>query len=397
MKIAQITQRFFYGGGQERHVYHISRELVKKGHKVKIFTSDCSKSDVFSKEINLEGIKVIKANGRFLDIPTNQVVFTDLLSKIINEDIDIIHAHGALCQASQLGFIASRIKKIPFVFTPHFHPWWVYDDKTVRRSRRALEKMTTAPLLENANAVIAISPFEKELLIDKYKIVSSKIAIIANGVDMQFLAKTILRDNIRKKFNIPDGKKYVLFFGSIADLRKGIERIISIFKNIHLKIDNAHLIIIGWQKGKTGYILEKIKEAGLKDNISLVGYINEEEKVAFLKMASISIAPTIYEAFGITLAESMFLRVPVVATKAGGIPSVVRDRETGYLVSNYKSIDKFSKYAIRLLMDEKLRIKMGEKGHLRAKEKFKWSAIAWKIERLFKRLIKKNDSMKNNS
>lgn len=396
MKIAQITQRFFYGGGQERHVYHISRELAKKGHKITIFTSECTKSDVFEKEIDLEGIKIVKVEGQLLDMPANQVVFSNLLSKLVEEDIDVIHAHGALCQSSQTGFIASKIKKIPFVFTPHFHPWWVFDDQTVRRTRRALEKMVTVPLMENANAVIAVSPFEKEFLVDKYNITPSRIAVIANGVDMQFLAKTGSSEAVQKKFGVPEGKKYILFFGSITDLRKGIERIISIFKNIHEKLENTHLVIVGWQKGKTNYILSKIKEAGLKDSVTLVGYVYEEEKVAFLKMASISIAPTIYEAFGITLAESMFLRVPVIATKAGGIPSVVKDGETGYLVSNYNSIDKFSNYAIKLLTDEELRVKMGEKGHFVAKGKFKWSVIARRIERLYKRLIKKNDPAKNN-
>lgn len=389
MKIAQICQRFYYGGGQERHVLNISKQFVARGHKVNIITSDLGKSEQFIKDLKLAGVGVRVIRGIALDEPANQVLFPELLSYLNKKDYDIIHAHGALCHSSQVSLIAAKFKKIPFVFTPHYHPWNVFDNYRVRQVRRYTEKLVTVPIIQNASACIAVSDYEKQLFIDKYQIKPDKIKVIPNGVDIAFINNSVSRHDVRKKYHIPENKKYVLFFGSTTDLRKGIDRAINSFSIIAKKVPDAHLIIVGSNTDTSVAIHRMIERANLTARVTTCGYVSDKEKVALLRMVHVLISPTIYEAFGIVLAEAMYCEVPVVSTKCGGVPYVMKHGEHGYLVGSYQSRHAFAKYVIRLLKDEKLRRHMGRAGHRRVVRKFQWEEISQDIMDLYEHLSKK--------
>ena len=388
MKIIQVCQRFYYGGGQERHVLNISKNLVQLGHSVTIITSNEGELESFKKNLKLGGVKVVMLPGYSVTEPANQVVFPDLLAYLLDHDFDVIHAHGALCQSSQMSVIAAKCKKKPFVFTPHYHPWNVFDTERVRHIRKYFERTLTVPVIRNCSATICVSDYERGLLKRKYPEISiDKLRVIPNGIDINVVSESEPRRDVRKKYKIPEDKKYVLVFGSTSDLRKGIDRAIKAFDLVAKKIPDAHLIIIGAYTDTSPELKEMIKLYNLEGKVTACGYIsNIKEKVAFYRMSQVLISPTIYEAFGIVLAEAMYSRVPVVATKCGGVPYVLQHGEHGYLVSGYNSIHGFAKYTIRLLSDEKLRLKLGEAGRKRAIDKFQWPEITKKIEKLYKTL-----------
>lgn len=387
MKIIQVCQRFYYGGGQERHVLNISREFVKHGHEVTIVTSEIGISQEFKKNLKLEGVKVKKLPAYALDEPANQVVFPGLLSYLIKRDFDVIHAHGALCQSAQVSTVAGKYKNKPVVFTPHYHPWNVFDNPKTKKIRKYFERMITVPVIVNSSATISVSDYEKKLLPEKYQeIKSDKLRVIPNGVDIEFIKNTSSRQDVRKKYKIAENQKYVLFFGSTTDLRKGIDRAINSFAIVAKKIPDSHLIILGANTDKSVAIKNLIKRLGLVGRVTACGYVPDREKVAFLRMAHVLISPTIYEAFGIVLAEAMYSQVPVVSTKCGGVPYVLQHGVHGYLVGSFKSTYAFAKYTIRLLNDEKLRQKMGAEGRKRVIKEFQWPDIANKILKLYKSL-----------
>lgn len=389
MKIIQVCQRFYYGGGQERHVLNISKNFVKQGHDVTIVTSEIGALPEFKNRLKLRGVKVKRIEGIKLDEPANQVLFPTLLSYLIKQKFDVIHAHGALCQSSQIALVAAKYKKKPIIFTPHYHPWNVFDKEKIRSIRKYFERMITVPVAQNCSMMIGVSDYEKELFLEKYpSIKPDKIRIIPNGVDIDFIENSSSRHDVRKKYNIPEGKKYILFFGATTDLRKGVNRAIEMMKIVSKRNADAHLIIIGAHTDKSAPIRNRIKKLGLTGKVTACGYVSDEEKVAFLKMAQVLVAPTIYEAFGITLAEAMYARVPVVATRCGGVPYVLKHGEHGYLVGSYRSTHAFAKYTLRLLSDEKLRVKLGKAGRARVINKFQWSGISKKILGLYESLVR---------
>ena len=388
MHIALICQRFFYGGGQERHVYHLARRFVVLGQHVTIVTSEIGASEEFRSRIDLKGIIVRTLPASEMSFPPNQVLFPTLIQELIEGDFDVIHTHGALNQNSTSAALAAHIVKVPLVFTPHFHPWNVFEETNIRRARRMAERLVLAPVMRSAQAVIAVSGFERTMLAKRYQIPKTKIHVIPNGVDISFLQKTDPRRNVRKKYGVPENKRYVLFFGSVTDLRKGIDRAIKIFVSVAQRVPDAHLVILGYRTDNNQTVIDWIHEAGLADRVTAAGYVTDTEKVAFLRMASVLLAPTVYEAFGIVLAESMFMKVPVIATKQGGIPYVVKHGKDGLLVANHHSLQRFAAYTIRLLEDERLRLRMGEAGHKRVQHLFHWTRIARRILTLYRNITK---------
>ena len=102
------------------------------------------------------------------------------------------------------------------------------------------------------------------------------------------------------------------------------------------------------------------------------------------------ISPTAFEAFGIALAEALYCGIPVVATKIGGIPYVVRDGKDGLLVDGQDNIEGFSKACVKLLKNPKMAAAMGQSGKERVRRKFRWDRTGSALLGLYEDLIAKN-------
>ncbi len=391
MHIVFTCQRFFFGRGQEIHVYNLANELAKSGHKITICTSDLDQSSVFKKELKLhQNIKIHISKGIAVAYPPNQVLFPNLAKELLDmPNIDIIHAHGAMTESSLIAITIAKTLKVPFVFTPHFHPWRFFEQRPYRYTREAYESVFTVPIIKNSTRMIAVSPFEKNYLVTRRGVPPHKIKIIANGINTFYYPSIVSRRSVRSQYKIPENRRYIITFGSITDARKGLDRSLKIFELLNKKIPNSHLIIAGWKYKKNNDYLSKIFDnLKSKNNISTLGYVSEDEKVALIKMSEVLFSPTSYEAFGIVLGEAMTLEVPVVVTRVGGTPYIVRHAKTGFTVGKYNSIKDFVYYILELMNNEKQRNTMGQEGKRVVKKFFTWKKIAKEVEDLYDRVRK---------
>lgn len=392
MHIVHLCQRFYYGRGQEVLLYHLSNELARLNHKITIITSFLDKSAPFVKDMKLHSNITIKESPAVrVEYPTNQLLFPKLGAELMAmDDIDIIHAHGAMTHVAQVGVTIAKTKRIPFIYTPLFHPWRFFEQRPYRYTREAYESVFTVPIMKESSKVIAISPFEKKYLTLRRKVSSRKIVVIASGINVHYYPSIVSRRQVRKVYHIPEDKQYVVTFGTISDPRKGLDRVLKIFEIINKHKPNTHLIIIGWKyKPGADHIAKIYESLQCKNNISALGYVSEENKTALIKMSDVLISPTTYEAFGIVLGEAMYLEVPVVVTKVGGTPFVVRHGKTGYTVDKYNSIRRFAEYSLDILNDKKLKEYLGKNGKEVVKKHFSWKKIALQVDKQYK-LITKN-------
>jgi len=325
-----------------------------------------------------------------VEYPTNQLLFPKLGAELMAmDDVDIIHAHGAMTHVAQVGVTIAKTKKIPFIYTPLFHPWRFFEQRPYRYTREAYESVFTVPIMKESSKVIAISPFEKKYLTLRRKVSSRKIVVIASGINVHYYPTIVSRRQVRSSYRIPEGKQYVVTFGTISDLRKGLDRVLKIFELINKHKPNTHLIIIGWKyKPGADHIAKMYENLQCKNNISALGYVSEENKTALIKMSDVLISPTTYEAFGIVLGEAMYLEVPVVVTKVGGTPFVVRHGKTGYTVDKYNSISRFAEYSLDILNDKKLKEYLGKNGKEVVKKHFAWKKIALQVDKQYKLIMK---------
>jgi len=115
----------------------------------------------------------------------------------------------------------------------------------------------------------------------------------------------------------------------------------------------------------------KVKELGLSDKVNYLGRKYGDEKNKYFMKADIFVFPTFYhnETFGLVNLEAMQFSLPIISTFEGGIPDVVQNGITGFLVKKRDARELAEKIAI-LIEDTDLRITMGERGRERFKEHF---------------------------
>ena len=126
----------------------------------------------------------------------------------------------------------------------------------------------------------------------------------------------------------------------------------------------------------------------------------QPEVAAILSSAQVFITPSVYEPLGIVNLEAMALGLPVVGTATGGIPDVIVDGETGYLVPIEQMQDgtgtpldprafeeAMADRLVRVLDDPELGRRMGEAGLVRARDHFSWEAIGVKTAELYRSLV----------
>jgi glycosyltransferase involved in cell wall biosynthesis len=143
--------------------------------------------------------------------------------------------------------------------------------------------------------------------------------------------------------------------------------------------------LVGAPSDLTVEFLESvISTKGLSRYVKVIGPLYNEEKYIVFQESDIFVLPTYYdnEAFPLVILEAMQFGLPVVSTYEGGIPDIVINNETGFLVENKNSEILAEKIAI-LLTDKDLRIRMGEKGHERFINNFTLDHFEQKLNTIF--------------
>lgn len=218
-----------------------------------------------------------------------------------------------------------------------------------------------------------------------------KTRTVFPGVDLKLYPKDKKIRIIDEKYHI-QGKKLVIYVGRL-DKEKGIEYLIRAAKQI-----SAEIFILG--SGDYRKDLEKlVKELKLK-NVHFVGYFGQEyiaELREFYQRADVVVVPsTVKEALGLVILEAMACSTPVVASRIGGIPNIVKEGKTGFL-TNPRSSKEIAEKVNRILNNNKLRIVMGERCRKFVEERFTWEKAATTIrenfERMLRHIIKKKEEI----
>lgn len=279
--------------------------------------------------------------------------------------------------AIEMLFKAPDLLFIPSHTVPLIHPKntvavihgleYEYFPKCYSWRERLKNKIGTYLSAKRAKIIITPSQNTKHDLIRLYKIVAKKIRVVYPGIS------TVVNWPTRQDGNVPD--PYCLFIGRIEH-RKNIIRIIKAFEKIKKEKKIPLRLILA---GKDGYGSKQIKDcianSEFKTEISLTGYISDQEKNVLLKNTSVFIFPTLYEGFGFPILEAMNLGAPVITSNIGSASEVAGE---GAILVNPRSIDEIAYSVYKVLSDSDLRENLIKKGYENAK-RFNWDECAKKI------------------
>lgn len=398
MKALFLTNEYpphIYGGAGV-HVEYLSRELAKlMPVDVRCFGDQDSTSPnltVHGYGLDNTGFtcpaplkSVFGALQRCLDFNTTAI------------DADIVHCHTWY---SHFGGILAKLNYgIPFVLTVHslepLRPW--------KREQLAggydFTCWVERTAMEMADAVIAVSEGTRRDVEALFNIDPAKLHIIHNGIDPLEYSKAASTAALTRH-GVDPSKPYVLFVGRITR-QKGIIHLVNAIK--HLAPGFQVVLCAG--APDTPEIAREMKaaiekaQADREGVVWIDGMLDNTSKIELYSHASVFVCPSIYEPFGIINLEAMACGCPVVASAVGGIPEVVVDGETGYLVpveqmseSPFEATnpEKFSQdLAARindLMADPAKQKAFGEAGRQRAVDVFSWEAIARQTKALYESL-----------
>jgi glycosyltransferase involved in cell wall biosynthesis len=182
------------------------------------------------------------------------------------------------------------------------------------------------------SSVIAIADFTRQYLIDTYKIPAEKVTLIYQGTDVRrFRSTEEGEEEALNRYPLPGKASPILASVGSFEHRKGHPVLFEALSRLASgPLPEVHLMMVG--DGPDEQMLKaKIKEMGLEKHVSFFPFTTEPQYV--FERIDITVLPSLYkEGLPNVLLESMSMDVPVVSTNLGGVPEVVVDGETGYMV-----------------------------------------------------------------
>lgn len=344
-------------GGAESYVALVARSLKLLGYNVYL----ASAGGALATKLQQEGIKHF-----FLPIRLSKYISGMLLKRIIKKyNIEIIHANS---EAAGIAAVKAKQKynlDIPIVYTAH-----------------GVLPAKVKDIINQVDKIIAVSNFSREAAI-KEGFSANKIEVVYNGVDIdKFKPHEEKRNLLRKKYNIPQDAFTMIIVSRIKNLRnKGHQHLINILSKYEVS-KNWHLVVIGKGKGLGG-LKQKVKEYNLQDRVHLLGHKTDVEN--YEDMADVVVLPSYFETFGLVLAEGMAMEKPAVAFKVGGVPEVIEDNKTGFVV-DYDNDDELVEKLAILAKNPDLCKQMGIQARKKVAKDFANEIMIKKLEEIYKSL-----------
>jgi glycosyltransferase involved in cell wall biosynthesis len=222
----------------------------------------------------------------------------------------IVHAH-----LPSMGAVARVTQRVPVVYTEH---------NLASSYRRPVRMINRATYSRNA-AAIAVSDAVAESITD-YPSPSKRV--IPNGVDVRGDIDT---SRVREELGLDDSQHLAVHVGNIRPL-KGHATLVSAASSLAGIRTDVQIVSIGGEKttGDLDAIRAMAEDLGVSDRIRFLG--RREDALTFIAACDVYVNPADVEGLPVTILEALALGRPVVATSVGGVPSIVRDGETGLLV-----------------------------------------------------------------
>lgn len=320
------------------------------------------------------------------------------------EGADMVHSHT--WYTNMAGRWSQLMYDIPLVITAHslepLRPWKAEQLGGGYRLSSWCEKTA----YEAADGIVAVSRAMKDDILRCYPAISpERVHVIHNGIDLDSWAVSNItpefRSEVWKSYGLKEGQPTVAFVGRITR-QKGVPYLLRALREIP---KDAQVILCAGAPD-TPEIMAEVESLVKELQVERPGVVwisdmlDRPTMIALLSGATLFATPSIYEPLGIVNLEAMAVGLPVVASDTGGIPDVVVDGETGYLVPLEQVNDGTGKplhpeqfehdMAERinaLLADPAKAAAFGVAGKKRAEEHFTWEAIGDKTVAMYEEIL----------
>jgi glycogen(starch) synthase len=395
-------------GGMERAVYHLATQLGKLGHAVTLFTRPRIHDRPFPGEVvELPYARWrIGAHGSVLDRTLNYAGFAARVGAAVAERvrsgaIDVLDGQGM----AALGYLRLRRRDAGLRAPLVLNPQGMEEHKT-----HGLKRLALTPLRrwsrEAARLADRIVSTDEVLTgeIPRYLGVDvGKVVLLRNGVDLDEIEAVTpldLRASVAERLpRLGDAAPVLVSVGRL-ERYKGFMDVLEALIQLH----RAGRLPVRWawvllgdgslRSEMTARIaaedaLQDRRCGTLADHVHFAGWVRELPLLhACYARADAFVHATHYEGSSIVTIEAMAHGLPVVATRAGGIPDKVEDGVSGFLVEP-RDVGALAESLARVANDEALRRRMGARSRARVEELFNWATIARDTVAVYEELVRR--------
>jgi glycosyltransferase involved in cell wall biosynthesis len=379
-----IVAPFFYPyyGGIENATIHLAKELRRYCH-VRVLTHNWCPEERTSKvglslskglpdRETIEGVDVWRF--KVASLPYLKTFSVCLLENLKIYNPDIIHVQG-LSRMMNAFLINSTIKKTRRVLTTHG-----INEALIKINKNRLK----APLrnilryiLGGFDHFIALSKRDS-ILLKAVGCDEKRITIVPNGVDINAFKGIKSYESMHEKLRILCVARFVP--------SKGHEYLLEALNMLRKEVlFEATLIGSVGDEQYFAKIIRSIKDRGLERIVSVLTSVKSEVLVHHYSSSDIFVLPSLMETFPLSILEAMSAGLPIIATRVGAMPELIKDGVNGFLVQPASAFQLYSKLLLLMKQDD-VRIEIG-RFNAKEAQRYSWERIAHDTYLLYKSLM----------
>jgi glycosyltransferase involved in cell wall biosynthesis len=371
LKIFLFVDWFYPVGGVETFVQQLAQGLAKNNT---VYTM-----------ITYPGRKIIPpalARETYLiEIPKTNTA--EAIEKVIlKQKPDIVHINNP-SRVGILGLRAAKKYKIPAVITNHLIPDIVIETNKFITVFSPILWRALRYFNKNGSAVTAPSRLVRKRLWEKIGI--KNIKVISCGVDTKRFRPGD-KEVAKKNFHLPP-IPLILYVGRFSR-EKGLDLLVKAAPRVCGAID-VRFVLAGFDGGVLPALKSKIKDLDLEERFIFIDWLphDSEGLTKIYQAADLFVIPSVFETQSIVTLEAMASGLPIVASRSGALPDLVKNNVNGFLVKKGNAEDLALKI-IKIMRDPELREKMGEQSRKLALAHDMENTIAG-FEKIYRSLLRR--------
>ncbi|MFB6201637.1 MAG: glycosyltransferase family 4 protein [Halorhabdus sp.] len=382
MRICLLSKMFPpISGGSSMYAYEIANALGERGHDVDVYTQSKAESESTMAMHDNVSVHTLTKSRKYL-VTFETLYYSLRVRSVVDlDDYDVIH--GTLMPASTIALSDRLTFDTPIVLTSHSFALSEVFAHSPEKLADYLLKYAFHPMnvvMDNISArrvdkIIAISEEMREQIVNSYRIDEDSVIRISHGVDTDRYRP---REEVHEA--VSDDKLTLLFVGRLIT-RKGVD--LAIRSLAAMENEEAELLIAG-----SGRLEDQLKqlaqELGVAGRVRFLGYVPDVELPLLYSSADLTLFTSEYEGFGLVLLESLASGTPVVGPPVGGVPDILENGVSGYIVDR-KAQAFASKIDYICNHPQRLR-EMSDAARVTATER-SWSRVAREVEDLYEEVV----------
>ncbi|KAJ7718692.1 glycosyltransferase family 4 protein [Mycena maculata] len=375
ISIAMITDFFHPNvGGVENHVYMLSANLIRRGHKVIVITH--------SHQPDRVGVRWLVPSLKVYYIPFVPIASSATLPQfftflpylrtiLIREHIHLIHAHASLSALGHEGILHSHLLGVRTVFTDH--SLFGFDD-----AASILTNKLMAGTLKNVDAVICVSHTGRENTVLRGELFEKYDGKTSVRNSVYVIPNALVPERFQPCPPEPSDTITIVVLSRLA-YRKGIDLLVAIAPRICAKFPNVRFLV-GGDGPKLIDLLQMRENHLLQDRVTLLGSVRHNDVRSVLIKGSIYLNTSLTESFGIAILEAACAGLYVVSTRVGGVPEILPKDMISFANPDEDDVCDAIEEAIQIVSE-------GRHDPLRAHERIKtlydWHQVTGRTEAVY--------------